>query len=396
MISPTVGNRDIKTQDQSCLFSHSRPAATEQLTSIVMWERYPKIRKGSVGEEVDIVEGEWVVTEKLHGANFSVIVQEDDVGFAKRSGVLETADNFYGFRTEGIDKELEEKARRLWQTIHCEVDGSRENLASLVVYGELLGGHYPHDKVPAVPDLRPVQCGVWYTPSLHFVAFDVAAISTKGASRFLDFQAAKSACEAAGFDFVSPMYVGSYTQCIHSNVRFQSTLPNKLSLPPLDAENFAEGIVVRPAREPLGARTRGLVKLKIPEFEETQAYAHAQWREARKGHTQPSSDAYRMRAEEDLLMYEMLAAVTPQRLANVVSKRGRVDVRDQGACRSLLSEFVQDVLESLVEDKVVPAVDGISKALVDEVRMRAREVTLEFLRGEVAASSRVRGKANGP
>jgi len=44
------------------------------------------------------------------------------------------------------------------------------------VYGELYGGAYPHPSVFAVPDLIPVQRGVWYSPQLSFLAFDLLLV----------------------------------------------------------------------------------------------------------------------------------------------------------------------------------------------------------------------------
>mmetsp|Transcript_30441 Transcript_30441/g.81880 ORF Transcript_30441/g.81880 Transcript_30441/m.81880 type:complete len:364 (-) Transcript_30441:2386-3477(-) len=362
-----------------------------------MWERYPKISKGSAQGELSVVRGEWVVTEKLHGSNFSIIFDGQAVSFAKRSGVLPCDDDFYGFRTQGLDLKLDECVRSLWGEEIAAF--AKEGIlpegrlpTSIVVYGELLGGHYPHPNVPAIPGLRPVQCGVWYTPRLHFVAFDVAITNESGHVHFFDFAIARKACKATGFDFVTPLSIGSYADCVNFNTRFQSTLPNELSLPPLSQDNFAEGVVVRPAkepghREPDHGRSRGLLKLKIPEFEETTRYGHTQWREARNGYALHESGHRSVASDVDVLRYELLAAVTSQRLLNVVSKIGRVDVTDKKACRSLLAEFVNDAIESLVEDGFLASANDICKAHREELQSCARELTLEYLRAEAKATA---------
>jgi len=54
------------------------------------------------------------VTEKLHGANFSLVISaEEQVAFASRSGILAENDPFFGFRSQSLDASLAPKARAL-------------------------------------------------------------------------------------------------------------------------------------------------------------------------------------------------------------------------------------------------------------------------------------------
>eukprot|EP00037_Helgoeca_nana_P022368 m.228344 g.228344 ORF g.228344 m.228344 type:complete len:387 (-) comp25975_c1_seq2:79-1239(-) len=58
------------------------------------FEKYPKMEEGGAGAVAPTtVTGKWLVTEKVHGANFSIVVKENGAGgaavcFAKRSGVI--------------------------------------------------------------------------------------------------------------------------------------------------------------------------------------------------------------------------------------------------------------------------------------------------------------------
>jgi len=83
---------------------------------------------------------------------------------------------------------------------------------------------------------------------------------------FLDFADAASVCEAAGLSFVRPMHTGTLSSCLDCPCEFDSTVPATHGLPSLDEPNLAEGVVIRPEREPRGSGERGLFKQKIQAF----------------------------------------------------------------------------------------------------------------------------------
>ena len=158
----------------------------------MQWQRYPKIPLSSNASSS--AEGEYIVTEKIHGANFSVAVPPDgEVSFASRGGILKPGDNFFGFRSQGIDKYLAPRARKLRDALVA--DGNASTAATVVVYGELCGGEYPHADVPmAAASTGPVQRGCWYSPTLVFVGFDVAVFERHcSLPRFLSFDDARNA-----------------------------------------------------------------------------------------------------------------------------------------------------------------------------------------------------------
>jgi Rnl2 family RNA ligase len=319
------------------------------------WTKYPKISERA-GSSSSAADGEWIVTEKLHGANFSVLVPPDGaIAFASRSGILAPGDNFYGYRSQGLHADIGACATALRALLLACGEAGDES--AVIVYGELCGGCYPHPEVQASAGALPVQKGVWYAPRLVFVGFDVAVCAPGAPPRFLSFARAREVAFAAGLRFAEPMHVGDLASCLHMDVRFTSRLPAALGLPPLpDSPNYAEGVVVRPSREPVDG-SRRLVKRKIPEFAEKQ-YAHEQWRAARTGGGGDGGGA----DAESLLRYELLAAVNPQRLASVVSKRGAVDPSDKQACRRLLDEMMEDVQASLGEEGLLDACAGDVRA----------------------------------
>lgn len=268
------------------------------------WSRYPKIAESSA--PCSSTTGEWICTEKAHGANFSsVAAPAGNVLFASRSGVLADSDNFFGFKSVGLDSFLESRICALREElVRVGIAGAD---ATVIIYGELCGGHYPHADVPAVNGgVGPVQRGIWYSPTLCFIGFDIAVLDSSnddetGAAepaaapppRFLDFDVARAAAIAAGIRFTTPLLRGTLAQCLDAEVRFASTIPG------------GGGV---------------------------------SWAEA-----------------EDLVRYEMLAAINQQRLDAVVSKVGQVDTDDKPACRQLLRDFMVDVAEALVEDGLLAA-----------------------------------------
>jgi len=308
-------------------------------------------------------DNQYIITEKVHGANFCIIASFHDVAgtavevrFAKRTAILggvEDSEDFYSCRSAGLLRTLRPCAERVLRRSAAE---RGDAVRAVHIYGELFGGSYPHPQVSALPALLPVQAGCWYSPRLEFMAFDVA-IETGCGRLFLDFGLAKLLCESCGLLFAQPLFQGTLSECLDFPVEFDTTLPARLGLPPLpqnaDCErNLAEGVVVRPSREPVARRhgsvqhakesVRGLFKQKIPAFSEKR-YQNDAWKKGKAGGAGGAPNI----GDEELVLMEVTALVTEQRLANVLSKIGRVDPDDQTACRQLLHDFKQDVEEAL-------------------------------------------------
>lgn len=294
----------------------------------------------------------YIVTEKIHGANFCIIASlargtdgDLDIQFAKRTAILGRAgdaEDFYSCRSAGLLRELEPRVCAVFRHLHARDPA----LAAVHIYGELYGGRYPHAQVAAESRLQPVQIGVWYSPNLQFQAFDVA-VETHKSRAFLDFRLARQACESCELKFAAPLHVGTLAECLDFPIEFETTIPARLGLPQIPVlsdgtRNLAEGVVIRPASEPLPGEsapcggsskttTRGLFKRKIEAFSEKK-YQNDEWRKGKGGGAGTSSSV----GAQELVSYEIAACVTEQRLANVLSKTGHVDPRDKAACRQLL------------------------------------------------------------
>jgi len=283
---------------------------------------------------------EWVVTEKVHGANFCLGVEGDIVRCANRREWLAEGDPFFGWQT------VRDRLKAPVQELFARLCAERGEIRRLLVYGELFGGGYPHPEVPPVAGVQPVQTGVWYAPDIRFCAFDIRVETVGGETRYLDYARAQELLTDVQILCVAPLFVGRYEAAMEYDVRFDSTLPRRLGLPALPAgSNPAEGIVIKPWRElglqdRTGAPVRPVLKRKIPEFAEDRRFHEAEkW-------TAPAGGAVAGTLPLDLLKWEAYNRITPNRRDAVLSKIGPDAPGSQARLFVLL---VQEVLEEARE-----------------------------------------------
>ena len=345
----------------------------------IRFSKYPKMLedtfKAPQGAKVSKA-SKWVVTEKVHGANFSVIVSPSgDVHFAKRTAVLDEKDDFYSFRSAGLADALRFLAPKVVEHLAKELpSGERLRQCPVHIFGELCGGHYPHPDTPSVEGLQPVQMGVWYSPKIEFIGFDVA-ISVPGVQEdiefeWIDWEMASKVCRASGMHFIPALAKGSLSECLGFNNRFTSRIATELfSLPSLESDedsvNLSEGVVVRPLHEidPSG-KCRGLFKRKIEEFAESKVYRNDDWKKGKEGGAGRSKGSA---SEEEIVKFEIMSLITPQRVDNTLSKIGRVVLGDKKACRELLDAYKEDVIQSLAEsDQLVVRRSVLLQAILED------------------------------
>lgn len=123
---------------------------------------------------------DWIVTEKIHGANFCILTDGNDVCFAKRKAILAAKEDFFGYQT--LAPQLKTKALVIFKT----VKNFYPQTTQIAIYGELFGGEYPHADVQANLNVNAIQTGVYYLPNIEFIAFDLAYINTQQERNYLD------------------------------------------------------------------------------------------------------------------------------------------------------------------------------------------------------------------
>ena len=86
---------------------------------------------------------EYVVQEKVHGANTSFLCDGETVRFAKRTSMLEDGEQFYDY------PELLERYRDRVLKLFGGIKAKYSEVTHISVFGEMFGGLYPHDGVKA-------------------------------------------------------------------------------------------------------------------------------------------------------------------------------------------------------------------------------------------------------
>jgi Rnl2 family RNA ligase len=281
--------------------------------------------------------GPWVALEKVHGAQMVVAIAGDQLQFGKRKAWLRHDEPFFGWQL-----------LRAPLTLAVQAAKARLGAHTVVLYGELYGGAYPHSAVVPVPGLTPVQTGIWYAPDLRYCMFDVlVADGEADEGEFLAHREVMALAREIGLDSPPLLHSGPRSACLMVAMRQPTRVPAALGLPELPG-NLAEGVVLKPdARARPSARID--YKQKIAEFDE-QRFAGA--------------EAFDSDQRLDLagLTAHARRMVNPPRIASAASKWG---TDDRGA---LLDEISLDVMIDLAA-AFPAAVTALSPA--DEESLRA-------------------------
>ena len=274
----------------------------------------------------DIDKSKWVVTEKAHGANFSFVYEKKKIYFAKRKAYLSWQDDFFGF--QAVVHEIEDKVLAFFEQLSLDMSAKK-----YILYGELIGGEYPHQEIRKREKVQAIQTGVYYAPDIQFFAFDIA-LETEEGKKYLEYETSLHYFEKFDFLHAKPLFVGKFTDALHFNLRINSTIPDMLHLPPLE-NNLIEGVVVKLYQNPqkIVYSPRIILKIKNLEFDEEKKF-----HEAEKWSYIPNLSS----KTEDLafILEEMRQYVSQNRLNNVLSKIGNIKAENLA---EIIEAFKEDV-----------------------------------------------------
>jgi Rnl2 family RNA ligase len=281
--------------------------------------------------------GEWVVTEKIHGSNFSLWFDGKELKAAKRKGFLNEPHQFYNADVVMDANRL--GIQKIWNIItlmrnQIEVQGEDvPELKSITIYGELFGGSYPHPDVPRNPHAKRVQEGVYYSPDNLLYAFDI-----KINDDLCDYDTFATLCDDGQIFRTKPLFRGTLAECLIFKNAYKSTIPARLGLPELDVDNICEGNVISPVQPDfMFSGSRIIIKNKNEKFTEV---AHGSTPKVLKDEVILSDECQR-------LFDIMNDHVTENRLKNVISKLGEITDKDFGL---LMREMNHDVIEDFMKD----------------------------------------------
>ena len=275
---------------------------------------------------------QYVIQEKVHGANTSFLCDGHQVQFAKRTSVLPEEEKFYDYPE--LLEAYKERVIRLYSCIKRKYP----NVTSISVFGEMFGGMYPHKEVKPMHRYTTIQKGVCYTPIHEFYGFDIFLFAEQE-KRYLPVAEVNGLFEQFGFFYAKALFQGTLMECLKYPNAFHSKVAEWLGFPAID-DNICEGVVIRPV-EPVFLRngSRVLIKSKNERFAEKKSV-----KKRNKIFEEPTP----MSDELKVLIGEVELYVTENRLANVVSHIGEVHVtKDFGKIMGLLSK---DVLSDFMKE----------------------------------------------
>lgn len=332
---------------------------------------------------------QWCATEKVHGSNFCWIVSADEIKGCNRTQVLEANAPFFGWQT--VLTKLRDPLNALFGLLTNEERAKQlfEEASPVLrafVFGEICGGVYPD--LPSPAGVQAVQTGIYYSPNVEFIAFDIAVsfAATPSVRSYMSFEDALQLLTEVSIPHVSPLMVGTYTQAVNFSPRFESGIPKMLGFP-LVPNNLAEGVVIRPMRTILVPTKKGMerpiMKNKIPEFSEDKRFQNAsKWADA------PAAEQAWQSPETLLadLTYEVSSLITTQRIDNAISKMGHVDPKDKVRMRALLEAFIADVLDT-VQERFETQWNSLDAAQQEEVRASLRKESVALFRDHFSISA---------
>lgn len=331
-----------------------------------MFEKYSSLENHYNGKFIEKIRNAgfdvtepWVAREKIHGTNFSIIIERDAVTCAKRTGPILPAEDFFGYSV--ILKKYNDSIKAVQHTIK---EGS-----SMQIFGEFAGGG--------------IQKGVNYGEK-DFYVFDILVKTAEGTNQFVDDYMMETICNTFGFKMAPLLGRGKFDDLIqlpnmldvvvndYNELAANEGIPvaNKQVWKAVVAEdNIAEGYVLKPCYPkffPNGARVA--IKCKNSKFSE-------------KAKSDKPIKAKAVLTDVDKVALSTLAAyATLNRVNNVISKIGQIGPKDFGKVMGLT---VQDILEEAGREEIfitdADQPDVVKKELVTYVQGVIRPVWIELV-----------------
>lgn len=271
----------------------------------------------------------YVVQEKVHGANFSFFTDGKKVKIAKRTDFIQENETFYNAQKVAV--KYHEKVLQLFEKVKEQFP----DIMTLVVYGELFGGHYNHPEVAPIKEAIRVQKGIDYSPDNDFYAFDIKLDGT----HHLDVATANSFFEALDFFYAKTLFEGTIEEALKYPNVFHSEIPDWLGLPKLE-NNITEGVIIRPnLTKYFGNGSRVILKNKNEKWSEKAKVKKDKLEHKEVAFTENTQAVWE----------EMQSFITTNRLYNVLSKEGEFTPKMMGKITGL---FAQDVLTDFMKENL--------------------------------------------
>ena len=322
--------------DTSFCMSGSHPFGygTENKMKELTFTKYPSITPVSMKRSIEYIiqngldQQPWIATVKLHGANFQITTNGSDIKTGKRSGFIVPADGgFNGY--QNVLAKYQQNIFEFYRHMSLLFDFDQ-----LTLCGELFGGQYDHPDVDRDVHATRVQKGVQYCPHNDMSIFDI-----KVDNMFINKMYVNVAVN--DFDFIgsTPVFQGSFRDCMKLNAHIQDPTYKKFGLPKLEGDNLCEGLVYEP-EEPAWFPNGKRVKLKHvnPEFAEKTG----------RNKVRKPAVIHEWSDEGMEELQEMYTYINENRLRHILSHHGQFTQKTFG---KLLGLFAKDVFTDYLEER---------------------------------------------
>lgn len=275
---------------------------------------------------------EYLVQEKVHGANVSFMTDGKRILSAKRTELILDNEDFYNSKL--VLEKYKDKIIGLYHDV-----ANQFNADSVTIFGELFGGGYPHPDIPKDDKAQLVQHGIYYCPTNEFYVFDIMIDNKK----YLDTVTANVLFEKHKFVYAKTLFTGSLSDCLTYSNTFKTTIPIEYNLPELDG-NVCEGIVIRPVQPTFFRNgSRVIIKNKNEKWAENNNYID----KAILGKLL-QIDGEELSEEASFLCEEIYKLITLNRLDNLISKIGEVNPKNE--LGKVLGLYNKDVLTDFLKN----------------------------------------------
>lgn len=301
-----------------------------------------------IAEELSLDKQQYIVTEKVHGANFSFWMTEEHLSVegiglcstvvikcAKRSGWIEDDEKFFNYQP------VLEKYRNRLENIF---DAMSDDCEELVIFGELYGGN--------------IQSGMCYKDEQDFIAFDMKldGVPVDKLAMFNDLKTYEIPCVPLLGKF------DTLQEALNFNESFASLLMRE-GFSGEEKHKEAEGVVIEPVTPswfPNGSRV--YFKKKTKRFLE-------------KGGNKIKKAPETLPKELEGILTTSFEYINESRFQSVCSKIGEVTIKDIGKVMGLMT---QDILLDVQKDGFeIPENKKFMKLLQTEVQTFIRPILLQ-------------------
>ena len=305
-----------------------------------MFHKYPSIENSYNKEFVENIRShgfdteKYCVTEKIHGTNTQIAYYPDEDKFVYGTRERELPHDEKCYNAQEIFDELQASVKVVHEIMRNS--GSYPNLTSVILFGELYGGAYPHTDVEKDKHAIKVQKGVYYSQHNQWRAFDIAyTVSTDDYLHFVVGHDFFDICEVAYIDTVPLLAItDSLDEALQWRSDCESVVSTLNDLPKIEG-NIMEGVVIKPWQNDrwFGCH-RVILKNKNDKFKE-------RWREKKIDIQEEVPEIVKQ------AMSEISEYINENRVNNVISHLGQVSAKDIG---KIIAFATEDALEDYKKD----------------------------------------------